>query len=98
MTNGAPDIAAPEDVLATFTQVMRSEKPSEQLKAAELMAKYHGLFTPREETTVRPEVIEAIEAAILEITQQQEAKHDAQTGSDRAAADAAGEGRAMVRA
>lgn len=73
-----PYIAAPEDVLATFTQVMHSDKSSEQLKAAELMAKYHGLFTPREETSISPEVIQEIEAAVREISAQQEANAHAE--------------------
>lgn len=97
-TNEAQGIAAPEDVLRTFTQVMHSEKSSEQLKAAEMMAKYHGLFTPKEETAIRPEVIEAIEAAVREIAQRQEAMTDAQAGSNRAAAGPAGEGGPVVRA
>ena len=51
------DIATPEEVLATFTQLMRSEKTSEQLKAAEQLAKYHSLFTPRESAGFSPELI-----------------------------------------
>lgn len=47
---GAPNIATPDEVLETFTLVMRSDKPSDQLKAAEHLAKYHSLFSPREET------------------------------------------------
>ena len=94
----SPYIAAPEDVLQTFTQVMHSEKSSEQLKAAELMAKYHGLFTPKEETAIRPEVIAEIEAAVREIAQRQEEKADAAKSGDRAADDAAGEGGPLERA
>lgn len=96
--NESPYIAAPEDVLQTFTQVMHSEKSSEQLKAAELMAKYHGLFTPKEETAIRPEVIAEIEAAVQEIAQRQEEKADAAKSGDQAADDAAGEGGPLERA
>ena len=40
----APDIATKEEVLETFTQLMRGEKTAEQMKAADALAKYHGLF------------------------------------------------------
>lgn len=46
---GAPNIATPDEVLETFTLVMRSDKLSDQLKAAEQLAKYHSLFSPKEE-------------------------------------------------
>lgn len=68
-----PDIATPDEVLETFTQLMRSEKTSEQLKAAEQLAKYHSLFTPKESAGYKPELIAEIEAAVLELTRQQEA-------------------------
>ena len=64
---GSPDIATPDEVLETFTQLMRSEKTSEQLKAAEQLAKYHSLFTPREEATIRPELIAEINEAVRRI-------------------------------
>ena len=76
-----PDIATPEEVLATFTQLMRSEKTSEQLKAAEQLAKYHSLFTPKENAGFKPELIAEIEAAVQEIVNGQEASHAAR-GSD----------------
>lgn len=76
-----PDIATPDEVLETFTQLMRSEKTSEQLKAAEQLAKYHSLFTPKESTGVRPELIAEIEAAVKEIAARQEGE-DAPPGSD----------------
>ena len=66
--NRAPDIATPDEVLETFTQLMRSEKTSEQLKAAEQLAKYHSLFTQKEEAAIRPEVIAQIEEAVQRIT------------------------------
>ncbi len=61
------NIATPAEVLETFTQLMRGEKGSEQLKAAEQLAKYHSLFAPKEENAPRPEVIEAIDEAVQRI-------------------------------
>ena len=69
-----PDIATPDEVLETFTQVLRSEKTSEQLKAAEQLAKYHSLFTPKENAGFKPELIAEIEAAVKEIAARQEGK------------------------
>ncbi len=66
----SPDIATPDEVLETFTQLMRGEKSSEQLKAAEQLAKYHSLFTPKEDGTLHPEVIDEIEAAVKAIAQE----------------------------
>lgn len=43
-----PEIATPEEVLATFTELMRGEKSAERLKAAEQLAKYHSLFVQRD--------------------------------------------------
>jgi len=43
-----PDIATPEEVLATFTELMRGEKSAERLKAAEQLAKYHSLFVQKD--------------------------------------------------
>lgn len=68
-----PDIATPDEVLETFTQLMRSEKTSEQLKAAEQLAKYHSLFSPRESAGFRPEMIAQIEEAVRQIAARQEA-------------------------
>ena len=45
----APDIATKEEVLETFTQLMRGEKTAEQMKAADALTKYHGLFAGKEE-------------------------------------------------
>lgn len=66
-TPAAHHIASSEEVLATFTQILRSEKTSEQLKAAEQLAKYHSLFTPREDAAVQPELIAEIEAELQRI-------------------------------
>jgi len=75
-----PDIATPDEVLETFTLLMRSEKTSEQLKAAEQLAKYHSLFTPKESAGFKPELIAEIEAAVQQIAARQEAD-DAAAGS-----------------
>ena len=58
------DIATADEVLATFTTLMRGEKSSEQLKAAEQLAKYHSLFAPKEDAAIHPEVIAEVEAAV----------------------------------
>lgn len=62
----APDIATKEEVLETFTQLMRGEKAAEQMKAADALAKYHGIFAGKEEDTPKrpPEMAQAIEDAI----------------------------------
>lgn len=66
-STAAYHIASSEEVLATFTQILRSEKTSEQLKAAEQLAKYHSLFTAREDPAVQPELIAEIEAELQRI-------------------------------
>lgn len=58
------DIASPDEVLATLTELMRGEKSAERLKAAEQLAKYHSLFTPKEAEGVSAEAAAAIEAAV----------------------------------
>ncbi len=63
-----PDIATPDEVLATFTELMRGEKSAERLKAAEQLAKYHSLFAPKEETAAdMTQAANAVEAAVAEI-------------------------------
>ena len=58
-------IATPEEVLATFTAMLRGEKPAEQMKAAENLAKHYGMLTPREDrAAVKPEIAEEIEEAM----------------------------------
>ena len=63
----APDIATKEEVLETFTQLMRGEK---QMKAADALAKYHGLFAGKEDEAPRrpPEVAQAIDDAIAALS------------------------------
>ena len=63
-----PDIATPDEVLATFTELMRGEKSAERLKAAEQLAKYHSLFTPKEDAAADiTEAASAVEAAVADI-------------------------------
>ena len=62
-----PDIATPEEVLATLTELMRGEKSAERLKAAEQLAKYHSLFTPKEDAGLPSESAAAVEAAVASI-------------------------------
>ena len=63
-----PDIATPDEVLATFTELMRGEKSAERLKAAEQLAKYHSLFVPKEESAAdMTEAANAVEAAVADI-------------------------------
>lgn len=70
-----PDIATPEEVLATFTELMRGEKSAERLKAAEQLAKYHSLFVPRdgEETIDMTGAVSAVEEAVAELLAQRHA-------------------------
>lgn len=75
-----PEIATPDEVLEKFTQLMRSDKASEQFRAAEQLAKYHNLFTPKESAGFRPELIEEIEEAVREIAGRQEVQDGAKGG------------------
>ena len=66
--DAAADIATPDEVLATFTELMRGEKTAERLKAAEQLAKYHSLFSPKEEAAADlTEAASAVEAAVADI-------------------------------
>ena len=67
------DIATPEEVLATFTELLRGDKSAERLKAAEQLAKYHSLFTPKEEEAADlGAAAAAVEEAVAEILAQRE--------------------------
>ena len=68
------DIATPDEVLATFTELMRGEKSAERLKAAEQLAKYHSLFAPKEESASADmsAAAMAVEEAVAEILAQRE--------------------------
>ena len=63
-------IATPEEVLATFTELMRGEKSAERLKAAEQLAKYHSLFTQKEEVVDLGDAAAAVEEAVAAILQE----------------------------
>ena len=70
-----PGIATPEEVLAMFTAMLRGEKgdkPADQMKAAENLAKHYGMLAPREEkaTSVKPEIAEEIEAALRSLKEE----------------------------
>lgn len=66
--DAAADIATPDEVLATFTELMRGEKSAERLKAAEQLAKYHSLFAPKEDAAADiTEAASAVEAAVADI-------------------------------
>lgn len=57
--------ATPAEVLQVMTRLMHmSEKESDQLKAADMLAKHHGLLTPREDSGYDPRLIAEIEAAV----------------------------------
>lgn len=73
---GAPDIAQPAEILETFTELMRSDKSSERMKAAEQLAKYYNLFSAHEDSTGQPEGFEEIEALMKELQQDSAGKAD----------------------
>lgn len=62
-----PDIATPDEVLATFTELMQGDKSAERLKAAEQLAKYHSLFTLREDSADPSAAAAAVEVAVAEL-------------------------------
>lgn len=75
----APDIATPEEILRTFTQIMRGElteasgapKVSERSRAAELLGKRYGLFSDKEAAPQpKAELAAEIEQTLQELTAQ----------------------------
>ena len=91
--------AAPEEVLQVISQVMHTgDKPADQLKAADMLAKYHGLLTPKEEPAIDPGLIQEIEAAVKAIADEYEEPEPEGTGGSEAADDAASTGGPVVRA
>lgn len=66
-TNPPTPIASPDEVLATFTELMRGDKSAERLKAAEQLAKYHSLFTPKEEAIDLTQAASAVDEAVAEL-------------------------------
>lgn len=90
--------ATPDEVLHVVTQLMHgSEKQSDQLKAADMLAKHHGLLTPKEESGFDPELITQIEAAVAAIAAQYDEPEPDAECSDPAADDTAGAGSPLVR-
>lgn len=93
-----PDAATPEEVLHVVTQLMHTgEKQSDQLKAADMLAKHHGLLNPKEETGYDPALIREIAAAVAEIAAEYDEPEPDTEGGDPADADAACPCGAMVR-
>ena len=90
----APDIATADEVLATFTELMRGEKSAERLKAAEQLAKYHSLFTPKEESAISPSVAAEVDTAVAAILARRNTDAKRCAG---AAADPARAGRPAMR-
>lgn len=91
--------AAPEEVLRVISQVMHTgDKPADQLKAADMLAKYHGLLAPKEEPAVDPGLIGEIEAAVKAIADEYEEPEPEGTGGSEADDDTAGAGGPVVRA
>lgn len=73
----SPDIATPDEILRTFTQIMRGElteasgapKVSERSKAAELLGKRYGLFSEKEAVPQpKAEIAAEIERTLAALT------------------------------
>ena len=93
-----PGAATPEEVLHVVTQLMHgSEKQSDQLKAADMLAKHHGLLTPKEETGFDPALIMQIEEAVAAIAAAYDEPEPDPEGSDPTADDPPGAGSTVVR-
>lgn len=75
------DIATADEVLETLTQLLRSEKTAEQLKAAEHLAKYHSLFSAREAAPPDPNLIAEIDDALRRIMAHREQADEPHEGS-----------------
>lgn len=96
--SSSPGAATPEEVLHVVTQLMHgSEKQSDQLKAADMLAKHHGLLNPREESGFDPALIREIEAAVAQIAAEYHEPEPDAEGGDPPADDPAGPGGALVR-
>ena len=64
-TEPSPSIATPQEVLEAFTAMLRGEKTTDQLKAAEYLAKHYGILSPKESApAINPALAEEIEAAL----------------------------------
>ena len=65
MDQRSQSIATPDEVLATLTAMLRSDRAADQLKAAESLARHYGMLAPREEKAQpREKIAREIEAAI----------------------------------
>ena len=96
--DAAPGIASPDEVLQAVTHLMQmGEKESDQLKAADMLAKHHGLLTPREETDFDPELIAQIEAAVAAIAAEFHEPEPDAAGSNPPADAASDAGGGLVR-
>lgn len=94
----APDTATPEEVLQVVTHLMHTgDKPSDQLKAADMLAKHHGLLTPREEAGYDPALISEIAAAVAALAAEYDEPDPDPEGGNPAADDPTGAGRPLVR-
>ena len=93
-----PGAATPEEVLHVVTQLMHgSEKQSDQLKAADMLAKHHGLLTPKEENGFDPALIMQIEEAVAAIAAAYDEPEPDPEGGDPTADDPPGAGSTVVR-
>lgn len=98
LNTSSPGAATPEEVLHVVTQLMHgSEKQSDQLKAADMLAKHHGLLTPREESGYDPALIAEIEAAVAAIAAEYDEPDPDVLWGDPPADDPAGAGGPLVR-
>jgi len=70
----APEIATPEEVLETYTALLRGEKAAEQMKAADALAKYHGLFAVKEDAApLKQEAVDTVERTLAALTREEPA-------------------------
>lgn len=91
-------IATPDEVLQVMSHLMHTgEKEADQLRAADMLAKHHGLLTPREETAFDPLLISLIEEAVDAIAAQYDDPEPKANSSHPPADDPTGAGGAMVR-
>ena len=90
--------ASPEEVLRVVTHLMHTgEKESDQLKAADMLAKHHGLLTPREDADYDAALINAIDQAVAALAAEYDAPEPDAEGSHPPADDAARPGGPLVR-
>lgn len=96
--DNVPGVATPSEVLQVMSHLMHTgEKEADQLRAADMLAKHHGLLTPREESACDPELIARIEAAVAAIAAEYDDPDPQANGSHPPAADPPGTGGPLVR-